>query len=91
MRNDKPMKLTFAAGTRRQALLSEVDLASVREAASNQEERGGPSLTQKRGRDDARVIELLISRFDPPRDGALREQRYEITERPDWSVLDTLN
>jgi hypothetical protein len=42
MRNDEPMKLTFAAGTRRQALLSKVDLASVRKAASNQEERGGP-------------------------------------------------
>jgi fumarate reductase iron-sulfur subunit len=36
-------------------------------------------------------MELLISRFDPSRDDSLREQHYEITERPDWSVLDALN
>lgn len=36
-------------------------------------------------------MELLITRFDPSRDDSLREQHYEITERPDWSVLDALN
>ena len=36
-------------------------------------------------------MELLITRFDPARDDSLREQHYEITERPDWSVLDGLN
>ena len=36
-------------------------------------------------------MELLIQRFDPSRDETRREQRYEITERPDWSVLDGLN
>lgn len=36
-------------------------------------------------------MELLISRFDPSREDSLREQTYEITERPDWSVLDALN
>jgi hypothetical protein len=38
-----------------------------------------------------RDMELSIHRSDPTRDDALREQRYEVTERPDWSVLDALN
>lgn len=36
-------------------------------------------------------MELLISRFDPSRDDSLGVRHYEITERPDWSVLDALN
>jgi fumarate reductase subunit C len=36
-------------------------------------------------------MRLLISRFDPSRDETLWKQPYEITERPDWSVLDALN
>ncbi len=44
-------------------------------------------MSERRGRD----VVLLISRFDPSRDEKPQEQRYEITEGPDWSVLDAFN
>jgi fumarate reductase iron-sulfur subunit len=34
---------------------------------------------------------IVVTRFDPDRDEAPRQQRYEIPVEPDWKVLDALN
>ena len=33
---------------------------------------------------------IVVTRFDPDRDEAPRQQRYEIPVEPDWKVLDAL-
>jgi fumarate reductase iron-sulfur subunit len=40
---------------------------------------------------DQEVKTFVITRFDPDRDAAPRQQTYEIPVRPDWKVLDALN
>jgi fumarate reductase iron-sulfur subunit len=40
--------------------------------------------------DDPKVT-FVVTRFDPDRDEAPREQRYEVPIRSDWKVLDALN
>jgi fumarate reductase iron-sulfur subunit len=34
---------------------------------------------------------IVVTRFDPDKDEAPRQQRYEIPVEPDWKVLDALN
>jgi fumarate reductase iron-sulfur subunit len=40
---------------------------------------------------ETRKKTIVVTRFDPDRDEAPRQQRYEIPVEPDWKVLDALN